>query len=139
MVGTLRFAHPTRATRASSTNSFAMSTSPQFEVFWPRTPRQTGIKPLAGRLETLNGRTIAQVWDFLFKGDEVFAHLEEAIKAQFPTVKFVSWREFGSTHGGDEKENIAELARKFKELKVDRKSTRLNSSHSSVSRMPSSA
>ena len=96
-----------------------MTTNPQFEVFWPRTPRQTGIKPLAGRLETLNGRTIAQVWDFLFKGDVVFEHLEEAIKARFPTVKFVSWREFGSTHGGDEKENIAELARKFKELKVD--------------------
>ena len=96
-----------------------MTTEPQYAVYWPRSPRQTGIKPLAGRLETLNGRTIAQVWDYLFKGDVVFEHLETAIKAQFPTVKFVSWREFGSSHGGDEKENLAEFARKFKELKVD--------------------
>ncbi|MBM3341253.1 MAG: hypothetical protein FJY56_03950 [Betaproteobacteria bacterium] len=90
-----------------------------FEALWPRSPRQTGIKPLAGRLESLNGRTIAQIWDYLFKGDVVFEHLEQAIKAQFPAVKFVSWREFGSTHGGDEKENIAEFAKKFKALGID--------------------
>ena len=96
-----------------------MSLDQQFEVFWPRSPRQTGIKPLAGRLETLNGRTIAQIWDYLFKGDVVFEHLEQAIKEKFPTVKFVSWREFGSTHGGDEKEAIAEFAKKFKEFGVD--------------------
>ena len=96
-----------------------MTSHQQFSVLWPRSPRQTGIKPLAGRLESLNGRTIAQIWDYLFKGDVVFAHLEEAIKAQFPAVKFVSWREFGSTHGGDEKESIAAFAKKFKELNVD--------------------
>jgi hypothetical protein len=96
-----------------------MTPNQQFEVFWPRSPRQTGIKPLAGRLESLNGRTIAQIWDYLFKGDVVFAHLEEAIKAQFPAVKFVSWREFGSTHGGDEKDAIAAFAKRFKERGVD--------------------
>ena len=34
---------------------------------------------------------------------------------------------------------IAQAAKKIEERKKDRKSTRLNSSHSSVSRMPSSA
>ena len=91
----------------------------QYAVYWPRTPRQTGIKPLAKRLDTLNGKVIAQVWDFLFRGDEVFALLEEAIKKQYPEVQFVSWREFGSSHGGDEKEALAEFAKKFKALKVD--------------------
>ena len=96
-----------------------MNNDGYYEVYWPRSPRQTGIKPLAGRLETLNGRTIAQVWDFLFRGDAVFAHLETAIKEKFPTVKFVSWREFGSSHGGEEKEALAEFGRKFKEMGVD--------------------
>jgi len=90
-----------------------------YEVYWPRSPRQTGIKPLAKRLDTLNGKVIAQVWDFLFRGDDVFAHLEVAIKKQFPDVKFVSWREFGSSHGGEEKEALAEFARKFKAMGVD--------------------
>lgn len=90
-----------------------------YEVFWPRSPRQTGLKPLAPRLETLEGRTIAQLWDFVFRGDEVFALLEEGLKARFPGVRFVSWRDFGSTHGNDEHEIIAALPKRFKELGVD--------------------
>lgn len=90
-----------------------------YEVFWPRSPRQTGLKPLAPRLETLEGRTIAQLWDFVFRGDEVFALLEEGLKARFPGVRFVSWRDFGSTHGNDEHEIIARLPKRFKELGVD--------------------
>lgn len=96
-----------------------MTNDGYYEVYWPRSPRQTGIKPLAGRLETLNGKTIAQIWDFLFRGDDVFAHLETAIKEKFPTAKFVSWREFGSSHGGEEKEAIAAFAKKFKAMGVD--------------------
>ncbi len=90
-----------------------------YEVFWPRSPRQTGLKPLAPRLETLEGKTIAQLWDFVFRGDEVFALLEEGLKARFPSVRFVSWRDLGSTHGNDEREIIAALPKRFKELGVD--------------------
>ena len=49
----------------------------------------------------------------------MFALLEEAIKKEFPKVNFVSWREFGSSHGGDEKEALAGFAKKFKEMGVD--------------------
>jgi hypothetical protein len=31
----------------------------------------------------------------------------------------VSYKEFGSSHGGDEREVVASLAKRFKELKVD--------------------
>ena len=34
-----------------------------YEALWPRSPRQSKVKPLAKRLDTLNGKTIAQVWD----------------------------------------------------------------------------
>ena len=90
-----------------------------YEVYWPRAPRQMGVKPLAPRLETLEGKTVAQIWDFLFRGDEIFALLEEGLKARFPGVRFVSWKEFGSTHGGEEKQALAQLPRRFKELGVD--------------------
>ena len=56
---------------------------------------------------------------FLFFGDEVFTVLEEKLRAQFPRVKFVSWREFGSTHAVNEKELLASLPQRFKELGVD--------------------
>jgi hypothetical protein len=90
-----------------------------YEVFWPRAPRQMQTKPLAPRLESLEGKTIAQLWDFLFRGDRVFELLEEGLKARFPGVRFVSWREFGSTHGAEEKTALATLPQRFKELGVD--------------------
>ena len=90
-----------------------------YEVYWPRAQRRMRAKPLARRLDTLEGKTIAQLWDQLFKGDEVFELLEEDLRARFPGVRFVSWREFGSTHGGEEKAALAALPRQFKELGVD--------------------
>ena len=75
-----------------------------YEVFWPRGQRQMKSKTLARRLDTLNGKTIAQLWDFIFSGDKVFEALEEGIRKRYPDVRFVSWREFGNTHGADERD-----------------------------------
>ena len=97
----------------------ASSRDAQYEVLWPRSPRQVGIKPLARRLETLNGKTVAQLWDYVFRGNEVFALLEEGLKKRYPDIRFVSYKEFGSTHGGEEREVLSALARRFKELGVD--------------------
>lgn len=90
-----------------------------YEVVWPRSERRLGLKPLAKRLDTLEGKTVAQLWDFLFRGDEVFELLEEGLKQRYPGVKFVSWREFGSTHGADERDILAGLPQRFREMGVD--------------------
>ena len=90
-----------------------------YEVLWPRAPRQMQQRALAPRLDSLEGKTIAQLWDQLFKGDLVFDLLEKGIRSHFPEVRFVSWREFGSTHGGDEKAALAALPQRFRELGVD--------------------
>ena len=90
-----------------------------YDVVWPSGERKQALRPLARRLDTLEGKTIAQLWDYLFSGDEVFAALEEQLRTQYPGVKFVSWREFGSTHAVNEKELLASLPRRFKELGVD--------------------
>ena len=90
-----------------------------YEACWPRAPRQQKTRALSPRLDSLDGKTVAQLWDYLFKGDEVFALLEEELKRRYPGIKFVSWREFGSTHGDDEKESLAALPKRFKELGVD--------------------
>ena len=90
-----------------------------YEAYWPRAARQQRTRQLAPRLETLEGKTVAQLWDYLFKGDQVFELLEAGLKARYPGVRFVSWREFGSTHGGEEKTALAALPARFKELGVD--------------------
>ena len=90
-----------------------------YEVVWPSGERRQTLRPLARRLDTLNGKTVAQLWDYLFAGDEVFKALEEAMRQRFPGVKFVSWREFGSTHAVNEKALLDSLPQRFKELGVD--------------------
>src|SRR3990167_11202211 len=89
-----------------------------YPVFWPRTPRQARVRPLAPRLTTLDGKTIAQLWDYLFRGDRVFEVIEQALKARFPGVRFVHWSEFGNTHGSEEREVLARLPQRFKELGI---------------------
>jgi hypothetical protein len=90
-----------------------------YEVVWPCGERRLKMRPLAKRLDTLNGKTVAQLWDYLFAGDEVFTALEGKLREQYPEVKFVSWREFGSTHAVNEKELLASLPQRFRDLGVD--------------------
>ena len=90
-----------------------------YEAYWPRSTRQQMTRELAPRLDTLEGKTVAQLWDELFKGDVVFELLEEGLKKRYPGIKFVSWREFGSTHGGNEREALAALPQKLRDLGVD--------------------
>lgn len=96
-----------------------MAENGQYSVVWPSGERKLKVRPLAERLDTLAGKTIAQLWDYLFAGDEVFAALEEELAKTYPDTKWISWREFGSTHAVNEKELLASLPQRFKELGVD--------------------
>lgn len=91
----------------------------RYEVVWPRSTRQVKVSKLAQRPGSLDGLRIAHLWDYLFRGDEVFAALETGLRAAFPKVEFVSWQEFGSTHGQDERQVLATLPQRLRELKVD--------------------
>jgi hypothetical protein len=61
-----------------------------FERYFRNHPVHAALKPgpwqeletLAPRLSTLEGKTVAQLWDFLFRGDQVFSALEEGLKAR---------------------------------------------------------
>ena len=90
-----------------------------YEAHWPRSPRQQMTRELAPRLDTLAGKTVAQLWDELFKGDVVFELLEEGLKKRYPGINFVSWKVFGSTHGGNERAALAALPQRLRDFKVD--------------------
>ena len=90
-----------------------------YEVLWPRAPRQMQRRALAPRLDSLAGKTIAQLWDDLFRGDEIFPILEEELGRRFPGVRFVRYDTFGSTHGRDEGRVLAELPGKLRRHEVD--------------------
>ncbi len=90
-----------------------------YAVVWPRGKKAVDIKPMAERLETLEGKTIGQLWDRIFRGDEIFPVLEAGLKQRFPGVEFVNYDVFGSTHGADEHQVLTNLPAKLKTLGVD--------------------
>lgn len=90
-----------------------------YAVVWPRGKRAVDVTPMAARLDTLEGKTIGQLWDRIFRGDEIFPALEEGLSQRFSGLKFVNYDVFGSTHGADEHQVLADLPAKLKELGVD--------------------
>lgn len=91
----------------------------QHATFWPRGTRAAEVRQPCPRPDSLDGKTVAFLWDDLFRGDEIFALLQEGLKARFPTVQFITHDVFGSTHGSDEQRILAELPGNLKSMKVD--------------------
>lgn len=88
-------------------------------VVWPRGNKTVTVQPMAQRLESLEGKTIGQLWDRVFRGDEIFPVLEESLIRLFPGVTFVHYDVFGSTHGPDEHQVLEELPAKLQAYGVD--------------------
>lgn len=83
---------------------------PMYDVVWPKSPKGVEPKSLAPRLTSLDGATIGFLWDYLFRGEEVFPALEAELQRRFPTTRFVGYDVFGNTHGPDEAAVVAAIA-----------------------------
>ena len=99
--------------------SMELSQNGTYEVVWPCGEKVGKITRLAKRLDTLKGKTVCELWDYLFRGEKIFQILEGELAKQYPGIKFVNYSEFGSTHGGEERTTIASLASKLKEKGCD--------------------
>src|SRR5512139_4331648 len=91
----------------------------EYAVVWPKGPKTAKLVDLAPRVGSLEGKKVAILWDYLFRGDEIFPLLQEELTARYPGLTFVPWTEFGTTHGEGEHEVLAGLAQRFAELEVD--------------------
>ena len=90
-----------------------------FEAYWPRGARRATTKQLAPRLNSLDGKRVALLWDYLFRGDEIFDTVEQELRKRCGDVSFVGWREIGNIHGSDEREVVAALPGRLKAAGVD--------------------
>lgn len=73
----------------------------------------------ADRLDSLDGAKVAFLWDYLFRGDELFPVLAEQLTQRFPNVEIVNYDEFGNLHGADEKERVGRLPDDLRSRGVD--------------------
>lgn len=92
---------------------------PRYEVMWPLARRAVTDTRAAPRLPDLNGKTVCELWDVIFRGETIYPLVREYIKARFPDVKFVGHQEFGNFHGAREREVVAALPGKLRTHKAD--------------------
>jgi len=91
----------------------------RYGVVWPCGQSRVSGTELAQRLDTLEGKVVAELWDWIFKGDVMFEAFETELTKRYPGIRFIHWREFGEIHGAHEKEVLASLPEKLKGLGVD--------------------
>lgn len=92
---------------------------PTYDVVWPRSPSGIQRQRQAARLESLDGARVAFLWDYLFRGDELFPVLERELTRRFPDIEIVGYEEFGNLHGADEKERVGQLGGQLHRRHVD--------------------
>lgn len=90
-----------------------------YDVVWPRSAQSIDPQALAPRPADLNGKTVAFLWDYLFRGDEIFPVIADELRAHYPDVTIIDYQEFGSTHGAGEAELVASLGRRLRASGVD--------------------
>lgn len=92
---------------------------PVYEVVWPLARGTVDEVAPTAPIADLNGKTIGELWDWLFKGDQMYAIIREELRRRYPDVRFVRFQDFGNIHGQDEKRVIAALPDLLREHDVD--------------------
>lgn len=89
------------------------------EVLSPVGEENVGVKTLAPRLDTLNGKTICEAWNGMFTGWWTFPRIRELLKKQYPDVKFVSYSELPLLDTHKMEEVLGTLASELKQKGCD--------------------
>lgn len=90
-----------------------------YDVVWPRGKKTVESLHLARRLGTLESKTVCALWDWIFRGREIFPAIAEELAKRYPGSRYVSFDEFGSIHGGDEAKVLAALPDKLRQHGCD--------------------
>jgi hypothetical protein len=96
-----------------------MNAEPEFEVLSPLSRKAVKASAAAPRLPDLNGKTVCELWDVIFRGETIFPLVREQIRARFPDVKFVTYEQFGNFHGAHGDRILQELPQRLREHGAD--------------------
>ena len=91
----------------------------QYEVVWPLGKSHWDKRDLNPGFTDLNGKTIGEIWDRVFRGEEIFPAIRAALKKKYPGVRFVEYDKFGDTHGVHQKQVLAGLPEALRKHEVD--------------------
>lgn len=90
-----------------------------YDVVWPLGRPAYDTRSPNARITDLNNKVIGELWDYLFRGEELFPILRGKLKARFPGIRFVTYDVFGNVHGPQQRELVARVPELLKQHKVD--------------------
>jgi hypothetical protein len=64
---------------------------PIYKIVSPMGETTATMMPMAPRLDTLDGKTVALVWNHAFKSDVTLPAIAEALKKQYPGIKIIPY------------------------------------------------
>ncbi|MFN0299309.1 MAG: hypothetical protein ACKVQU_03030 [Burkholderiales bacterium] len=73
----------------------------RFEVISPAGVQLIEQKAVSPRLPDLNGKTVGEIWNGVFRGDETFPVLRAGLTRRFPGIRIVPFTEFPFFPGDD--------------------------------------
>jgi hypothetical protein len=94
-------------------------TETAYEAVWPLGRSTARPVQLSRRLDDPGDKRIGFVWDYVLRGDEMFAIAQQELRRQFPEMTFVDYPAFGNIHGPDERDVMAALPQRLRAEDVD--------------------
>jgi hypothetical protein len=102
-----------------NTSSTHHDDEPQYEVVWPLGKSVSKQVAAAPGLADLNGKVVCEIWDWVFRGDQMYAVLNEELRKRYPDIRIIDHKTMGDSHGVNERDYVANLARRLKEVGGD--------------------
>src|SRR6516165_4730696 len=96
-----------------------VGTEGSYDVVWPLGRSRVEQVFNNEMPDDLCDKTVAFIWDYLFRGDEMFSVIREHLSSAFPGVRYVDHEVFGHIHGLDEEAVTAALPARLRENNVD--------------------
>ena len=90
-----------------------------YEVVWPSGRFVSEQVDLASGVVDLNGKTVCEIWDGVFKGDKMFPIINEELRRKYPDVRIIDCVTMGNSHGTNEREYVADLPNLLREFSAD--------------------
>ena len=91
----------------------------RYKVLWPLGKSSYAVIAPSPRLLDPCDKTIAILWDYLFRGEEIFPLIKESLQKRYPGIKFIDYPVFGNIHGPDSIERVKALPTLLHEHECD--------------------
>lgn len=92
----------------------------KLEVVSPLGRAAVSLASTAPRLRDLDGKTIGEFWNGVFKGDQTFPVIRRLLEQRFPRLQIIPFTEFPHAPGSDDPARQRERARRMAALAAEK-------------------